>query len=153
MSAKICFLIGHRDTPEEVFPLLRETVTRYITEYGVTEFLVGHYGSFDRMVKNAVLAAKQEFPQVRLTLLLPYYSPEKPADIPPGFDGTLYPPDMEKVPKRLAIVRANRYAVSVSHYLIAYVSHPASNAWEILDAALRREQKGLIHIENLAQPK
>ena len=36
-------------------------------------------------------------------------------------------PDLETVPKRLAIVRANRYMVERSDFLIAYVWHPASN--------------------------
>lgn len=46
---------------------------------------------------------------------------------------------MEKVPRRLAIVRANRYMVDHVDYLIAYAWHPASNARELVKyAALRR---------------
>ncbi len=149
MISKKCFCIGHRDTPEDIFPLLQKTILHHITEYGVTEFLVGHYGSFDRLAKKAVLAAKNDFPQVKLTLLQPYYVPQKQIEIPSGFDDTLYPSGMENVPKRLAIVRANQYAVSASQYLIAYVSHPASNARNILEYAEQREKKGLISVENL----
>ena len=47
MERKTCFFIGHRDTPESVRPLLDETVERHIAEYGVTDFVVGHYGRFD----------------------------------------------------------------------------------------------------------
>ena len=151
MSAKICFLIGHRDTPKEVFPVLQQTVRRHITEYGVTEFLVGHYGRFDQMAKGAVLSAKEDFPQIKLTLLTPYYSPQNPGEMLPGFDSILYPPGMERVPKRLAIVRANRYAVDCSRYLIAYISHPASNARNVLEYARQRERRGLIFIENLGE--
>ncbi len=52
---------------------------------------------------------------------------DRPIPTPPGFDGTFYPPGMETVPKRAAIVRANRYMVDHSDYLIAYAWHPASN--------------------------
>ena len=46
---KTCFFIGHRETSERVLPALTQEVERHITEYGVTEFVVGHYGGFDRL--------------------------------------------------------------------------------------------------------
>lgn len=57
---------------------------------------------------------------------------------------------MENVPKRYAIVKTNKQMVNNSDWLIAYVRHPASNARNLLEYAQRREEKGLIHIENLA---
>ena len=38
-----CFFIGHRDTPDTVLPPLEQEVERHITEYGITDFVVGHY--------------------------------------------------------------------------------------------------------------
>ena len=43
---------------------------------------------------------------------------------------------METVPKWVAIVRANRYMLEHSSYLIAYVSHPSSGSREVLEACL-----------------
>ena len=63
-----------------------------------------------------------------------------------GFDGTFYPPGMESVPRKAAIVRANRYVVDHVDYLIAYVWHPASNARELVEYAKRRENRNLIGI-------
>lgn len=63
-----------------------------------------------------------------------------------GFDGTCYPPVMEKVPRRLAIVQANRYMVDHVDHLIAYAWHPASNARDCLEYAQNREQKKLISV-------
>ena len=57
---------------------------------------------------------------------------------------------MESVPKRLAIVRANRYMVDNSDYLIAYTRHPG-NAKELLEYAQLREERGLIRVRNLAE--
>ena len=45
-----CFFIGHRETPDQVYPALLETIEHHITEYGVAEFVVGQYGNFDRLV-------------------------------------------------------------------------------------------------------
>ena len=33
---------------------LLETIERHITEYGVSEFVVGRYGNFDRLVIRAL---------------------------------------------------------------------------------------------------
>lgn len=46
---KSCFFIGHREASEEIFPELAEAVERHIVDYGVTEFIVGNYGGFDRI--------------------------------------------------------------------------------------------------------
>ena len=56
---------------------------------------------------------------------------------------------METVPRKLAIVRANRYMVDNSQFLIAYARYTVSNAWELTEYAMKRGKKGLIHVENL----
>ncbi len=144
-----CFFIGHREAPDNLFPILATEVERHITEYGVTDFVVGQYGRFDGMAARSVMAAKKRHPEVTLTLLLPYHPYDRPIPPPPGFDGTFYPPGMEAVPKRTAIVRANRYMVDHSDYLIAYVWHPASNARDLVEYARRRERQGQLKITSL----
>lgn len=140
MEQKSCFLIGHRDTPEHVYPALEQAVEQLITQ-GVTEFYVGNHGSFDRMAARAVIAAKQLHPQVRLTMLLAYHPGERPVTLPPGFDGSLYPPGMENVPRRFAIPRANRWMVEHCTHLVAYVTHPASNAGKVVEWGIFKDKK------------
>ena len=149
MGRKSCFFIGHREASEEIYPALYAAVEQHIVEYGVTEFIVGHYGGFDRLSASAVKAAKQFYPDVKLILLLPYHPAERPIPTPDGFDGTFYPPGMESVPRKVAIVRANRYVVDHVDYLIAYAWHPASNARELLEYAKRREKRDLISITSI----
>ena len=143
---KSCFFIGHREASEEIFPELAEAVERHIVDYGVTEFIVGNYGGFDRMAARAVISAKALYPGITLLLLLSYHPAERPIETPPGFDGTFYPPGMESVPRRYAIVRANRYMIDHVDYLIAYAWHPGSNARNLVDYA----QKKAIPFLNLA---
>ena len=147
----ICFFIGHREAGEGLLPTLTAAVERNITEYGVTSFMVGRYGNFDKLAARAVIDAKKRHPEVTLTLLLPYHPFDRPIPTPEGFDSTFYPPGMETVPKRVAIVRANRYMMENSSHLIAYAWHPASNARELVEYARAREMKGAIHVENLAE--
>lgn len=141
-----CFLIGHREVPDSLCPALERAIEQHITEYGVTAFTVGQYGGFDRLAAVVLRRAKERHPEVRLTLLLPYHPFDRPVKLPAGFDDSFYPPEMETVPKRLAIVRANRYMVDHSDFLIAYAWHPASNARNLVEYAQAREKRGLIHV-------
>jgi len=151
MRRKRCFFIGHRDTPHEVFELLRAAVEKHIVEYGVTEFIVGHYGGFDSMAAKAVIVAKKRHPHVSLLLLLPYHPAEHPIETPEGFDSTYYPEGMETVPRSFAIIRSNRYMVDHADHLIAYAWRPASNARDLVDYARLRAKKGFITVQNLAE--
>lgn len=146
---KSCFFIGHREASSEIMPALKTAIEQHIAEYGVTEFIVGHYGGFDRMAAKTVIDAKAQHPEITLSMLIPYHPSERPVGLPPGFDNTFYPPGMEKVPRRLAIVRANRYMVDHVDYLIAYAWHPGSNARDLFEYARRREEHNLITVTDL----
>lgn len=146
-----CFFIGHRENGEEMAAALRAELRRHIEEYGVTEFVVGHYGGFDFLAREAVTEMKAEYPQITLTLLLPYHPQEPPVALPPGMDGTVYPAGLENAPRHAAIVRANRGMVDASDFLIACAWHPASAARNILEDALRREKRELIRVTVLPE--
>ncbi len=109
-----------------MLPILTQVVEKHISEYGVTEFVVGGYGGFDYLSARAVISLKQQYPEITLSLLIPYHPAERPHEIPPGFDNTYYPPGMEKVPHKLA-VRANRHMVDPVDHLIAYAWESAEN--------------------------
>ena len=116
----------------------------------MTEFIVGHYGNFDYLAAKAVIAAKQLHPEITLSLLIPYHPAERPIEKPKGFDNIYYPPGMEDVPRKLAIVRANRYMVDHVDFLIAYAWQPASNARDLVEYAEKKIGKGIIQVTNLA---
>lgn len=149
MDYKSCFFIGHREASQELRPALEQVIEQHISEYGVRDFIVGSYGGFDRLVAAVLAKAKEHHPHITLTLLLPYHPSEQKIVLPRNFDRTLYPAGMEQVPRKFAIVRANRYIVDHVDYLIAYAWHPASNARNLLEYALRREKKGMIHVTAL----
>ena len=146
-----CFFIGHRNAPETLSPLLAEIVERHITEYGVDDFVVGHYGRFDALAAYAVREAKQRHPETRLTLLIPYYPFRGSKELAEDYDATFYPPGMEDVPKPFAIVRANEYMIRTSDYLICYDRGQIGKTRDFVELARKRERKGLIHVENLAE--
>ena len=146
-----CYFIGHREAGKDVFPLLAEAVEKHITEYGVTDFYVGHYGGFDRIAAQAVEEAKERHPEIRLTLVLPYHPAIRPINVPKGFDGSFYPWEDEKIPKRLAIIKTNQRMVDTCDYLITYAYHFLGGTGQIVEYARKREKRGQIHVENLAE--
>ena len=135
MKMKTCFLIGHRDAPGELRERLVRAIDEAIVRDGVTEFVVGQYGAFDRMAAGCLAEAKDAHPELRLLLLLPYHPAERPVDLPQGFDGSFYPPGMEQVPRRLAIVRANEYMARHCDLLICYSVLENSNPGRIAKKA------------------
>lgn len=150
LESKSFFFIGHRDANAEIYPSLLAEVERHIMEYGVTDFFVGHYGSFDRMAAQAVKEVKARHPEVRLMLVLPYHPAIRPIETPKGFNGTYYPWEDERIPKRLAIIKTNQRMVDTCDYLIAYAWHFLGGSGQIVEYARKREAKGLIRITNLA---
>ena len=129
---KTCFLIGHRDAPYDLREKLANAIETAITEYGIEEFVVGHYGGVDRLAVSCLAEAKKAHPELRLVLLLPYHQSERAVVLPAGFDGSFYPPGMEAVPRRLAIVRANEYMAKHCDLLIGYAVLQNSNPGRIM---------------------
>ncbi len=146
-----CFFIGHRDAPERLFPEVRAAVEGLIVGAGVTDFYVGSRGSFDRLAARAVLNLMEAHPPIRLYQVLAYLPAKGTGDAPPGFTGTVYPEGLESVPRRYAILRANRAMVDGCDFLIAYAPYETGNARRVLDYARRRQGKGLIQIIKLKE--
>ena len=111
---------GHREVqePEKVQKWLHETVSGLILE-GADVFYLGGYGGFDRMALTVVNKAKEAHTGVRAILVLPYLDRSMDLD---AYDGSIYPP-LEKVPRRFAISRRNRWMVDQADVVVAYVIH------------------------------
>ena len=135
---KSCFFIGHREADERLLPCLISTIEKLVSQENVTCFYVGGYGGFDRIAAGAVKRVKRGHPEIILMLVLPYHPAERSIQTPYGFDGTYYPEGMEAVPRRFAIVQANKHMVENVDWLVAYVRHGASNSSKVLAYAQKR---------------
>ncbi len=72
-------------------------------------------------------------------------------EAPKGFDGTCYPWEDERIPKRLAIIKTNQRMVDTCDFLIAYAWHFLGGSGQIVEYARKREAKRVIHVTNLAE--
>lgn len=145
---KSCFLFGHADCPEYVLPKLEKAVEEAVSK-GVQNFYVGNRGAFDRLAVTAVKRVKQKSPEVCLYLLLAYHPAERATEPSEGFDGSYYPL-LKNVPRRYAIVRANEAMLRQTDYVICYVNH-VGNTKKLLSIAQKRQERGEIQIENIAE--
>ena len=146
-----CFFIGHRTAPPELRPLIADAIERHITEHGVSEFLAGRYGGFDQLVTAALREAKQRHPSISLILLTPYHPADRPVSLPEGFDTTYYPRGLDRVPKSIAIRRANEIVIGEVEYLICYDLGLVGNTRELVKLARKRAAEGKMSVENIAE--
>ena len=111
---------GHRqvENEDQVRQWLENAVDGLIRE-GADVFYLGGYGGFDRMALSVVNKAKEAHPGLKSILVLPYLNSSMDLD---AYDGSIYPP-LEKVPRRYAISRRNRWMVDQADVVIAYVIH------------------------------
>lgn len=147
---KTCFFAGHRDAPDGIQGRLDALVRDLVETYGVTEFIVGHRGNFDRMAALAVRRAKAKYSGIRAFRLLAYQPEGDRVPLPDLFDGFYYPLDLAGVPKRGAIVRANQIALDGSDAFVVYAAREGGNTAALLRRARRMEKAGRLMVWNLA---
>lgn len=129
---------GHSEVSheKEVRDFLKSSIQHVINEGG-NNFLLGGYGTFDRMAASVLKELKIENPQIESILVIPYLDRKVDAT---GYDSTTYPP-IEKVPKRYAISHRNRWMVDQSDIVIAYVTHGWGGAATTLKYALTKGKR------------
>lgn len=139
-----CTFFGNRDAPQEIEPMLYQTITRLILEKGVTMFYVGNHGRFDRMVYHCLRRVKQKFTCIHYYVVLAY--------LPRGVkdseyyqeEETLYPEGLEQVPYRVSIIKRNEWMIERSDFVVTYAAYTQGGAGIFQDLA---EKKGKIVIK------
>lgn len=107
---------GHRDLPDRaaVEAWLRRTLPCLYAQ-GARRFYVGGYGAFDAAAAAAALSLRAAHPEVEVVLVRPYLD-AGPAPQPSM--ASVYPP-LERVPRRFAIARRNRWMVDQADVVVA----------------------------------
>ena len=139
----ICTFFGHRNTPKEASVELRRILVDLIESKGVTEFLVGNQGAFDRMVRHELRRLKGIYP-IKYTIVLAYLQKEN-ALTEEEIEDTVFPEGIECVPKRFTIDFRNKWMVKKSEYVVTFVKNSFGGAAKFKEYA-ERKNKTVINI-------
>ena len=129
--------IGHNECYGVTSEQIKEAIVSLIDK-GVTEFLSGGQGGFDRLCGRCVYEVKKQYPNINNYLVIPYlsfnvYNQEL-------FDTIIYPDGFEKYHFKAAIPARNKFMVDNANYAICYVNHGWGGAAKTYE---RAKKKGL----------
>lgn len=111
---------------------------------GVTRFLSGGQGAFDRLCARCVSGLKEKYPSVRNLLVIPYLTFtifDKTL-----FDEIVYPDGFERYHFKAAIPARNKYMVQKSAFAVCYVCRD----WGGAAQTCRLARKAGLILTNLA---
>lgn len=132
---------GHKDTPKEIEPKLREVLIDLIENKNADEFFVGNNGNFDSMVRRQLKDLSAIYP-IKYSVVLAYLPDEK--NRYDDMMNTLYPEGLETVPKRFAISWRNKWIIKQANTVVTYVTHSFGGAAQFKEMA---EKQGKAVIE------
>ena len=135
---------GHREIAQttEVEEWL-QTVIHGLIEQGATTFYLGGYGAFDGLAASVLRKEKKNHPWIELILVLAYLNGRQDAV---GYDGSVYP-ELEKIPRRFAILHRNRWMVQSADVVVAYVLHDWGGAATTLRYAKQKRKRIISYSE------
>ncbi|MBO4932873.1 MAG: hypothetical protein J6N32_06380 [Clostridia bacterium] len=142
----ICSMFGHHDAPANLLTPLTAMLVHLTKEEHVDRFLIGNQGRFDllaRYVLNEIVIPGR--PRVKYSVVLAYLPSVRPLEYPYRPDETIYPEGLEKVPKRFAISRRNRWMVDQSDIVLGYCRYSIGGTASILEYA-RKKKKRIIDL-------
>ena len=117
---------GHRNVYDEIEKLIVA---------GVDTFYFGSKSEFDRFCYVVVSILKEKYPHIVSVLVIPYINKDYDKSL---YDISEYPP-IENVPKRLAIIKRNRWMVDKSDVVVAYIRNNFGGAAMMFDYAERKD--------------
>ena len=150
----VCFT-GHRHVPDEIYPALYDALVGVIDQkivQGATRFRTGGALGFDTMAAECVLKLKNEYPHIKLILMLPCkdqtikwsaWEARKYAELLRAADETQY---ISKEYSRECMLVRDRAMADASSACIAYFNKNSGGTAYTVNYALK---KG-IPVTNLA---
>ena len=147
MKELTAVFIGHN----ECYDIDKDQLAREIEKLiqcGVTLFLSGGMGGFDRLCARTVYDFKKRYHEIRNIILVP--SLDFKVFDPSLFDVSEYPECVAAVPYRAKILKRNQFMVDNAAYAVCYVNYGIGGAAKTLEYAIKRGCE-IIKIKNRQQ--
>lgn len=136
----VCCFFGHRDTPKEIKPTLKQVLVDLIQNKNVNTFYVGNYGNFDILVRQTLKELSEIYP-IKYYVVLAYI-PKK--DEYTDYSNTVYFDELNTKPYKSRIIEANKLMLTKSDYIITYANN-IGNARDFKELA-EKQNKTVINI-------
>ncbi|MBQ8194325.1 MAG: DUF1273 family protein [Oscillospiraceae bacterium] len=141
-------VIGHNECRDVDTDHLRAELIQLINS-GVTTFISGGTGGFDRLCARMIHELKKSFPHIRSYIVIPYL--DQKIFEPSCFDGSEFPECLETVPYRYRISHRNRWMADNAAYAVCYVTHSYGGAAQTYRYA-KNHNLCIIDIKKRQQP-
>ncbi len=146
----ICSFAGHSTlyNSDKIYKLVLSEIENLVLNENVTEFWVGNYGDFDKLCASAVRVLKENYPDIKLCLVIPYLTKEineYKEEYYKKFNHILISDIPANTPKRFMISKNNEYMVKNSSHLVCYVEYDGG-AKKTLNFALKNKNIKIINI-------
>ena len=145
MEGQVCVFFGHRECNRLDSEVLRNTIEELIGQ-GVDEFLVGHQGQFDSMVRRCLKSFREKYHHIHYSVVLAYLPTERQGY--EDYTDTMYPEGIEAVHPKYAIDWRNRYLVDSAGICVCYIDHTWGGAYKFVRLAKKHGRR----IINLGNP-
>ncbi len=123
-----CYGVSANDVETAIIDLIHK---------GVTVFMSGGQGGFDRLCAGCVHRLKKKYPLIINCLVIPYLTfTVFDKDI---FDEIVYPEGFEKYHFKAAIPARNKFMVDNAAFAICYVNHGWGGAAKTYERAVKKK--------------
>jgi len=143
LENKRCCFAGHSKVYDpSIVEKIVEKARQLVEEYGITDFWVGNYGAFDGYAASAVRKLKAKYPQISLSLVIPYLTKEineYREDYYKNYDSIIMADIPETTPRNLKIIKANEFMINNSDFLISYVNYSWGGAVKTVEYAIKKK--------------
>ena len=142
----IVTFVGHSNFSDK--EKLNVGILEEIIKDNDVEFFLGGYGDFDGHALDTAIKYKEKHENAKITFVTPYIYKNYYliCGIKKKVDEIIYP-ELEKVPKKLAIIKRNEWMVEKADVVIAYVKYSFGGARTAYDYAVRKNKK-IINLAN-----
>lgn len=131
----VCTFFGHSACYDLDMSELNNAIEALIQE-GIEEFLVGHQGQFDAMVRKCLRSLQIQYPNIRYRVVLAYLPTEKRQW--EDMTDTMYPEGLENIHPKYAIEWRNRYLIDSAEVCLCYLNRTFGGAYKFARLARKR---------------
>ena len=139
---KVTF-IGHRDAPDNIYPLVKEAVIDLIDNHNASTFYIGTHGNFDRIAHSVMKELSPTYSGLTIYTVLAYM-PKKQNTFFNEFE-TILPESVASSIPKFAISKRNNWMIDNSDTVITYVKRGYGGAIKARNVAIAKN-KNLIDI-------